>query len=583
MPLDPARTVARARGAPRADRGRERRAAGGVDGDLGARRGRGCASKVAVTGARVRARRGGQPVVHAAAAASERRAADRRPHGLGAERRLARRLPQRAGRRRGAAPDRRARAAAGHRPARRLGRRGGRALRPLALRLVRRGGLDARPGRAARSSSTATASRCRRPCGTHGVELERALEARSQLATRAPTSSCTSSRARCWSRSTCRSASCSAPSASSARASRGAARPPTPARRRWTSAATRWPAPPSSRWRSATSPPRSAAARCARRAASSAGPASSPRWSRPRSSCSTSATSTPASSPACWSWRGTRPTASPPRRTIEVDLGADLADRADPLRRGAGRARRRGDPRGRGRVAPPPVGPLHDAAEVSRAGVPTVMLFVQSLRGLSHTPLEDTKPEHLELSVQALDRLASKTIERLAAAGLKWLKQTVAERPERQAPLGNGSEDADLPGRSRALLVTESDIALALKNIEAMLEGEDDGEEGEAGRRLIASAARGWRQNARSSGPSLRRGQAELDREEARSRSVLEPLGHDGVGGSSPMRSISISTTSPSCIDTGGVRVWPMPGRGARQDQVARLEREDVRRGTRRR
>jgi hydantoinase/carbamoylase family amidase len=57
-----------------------------------------------------------------------------------------------------------------------------------------------------------------------------------------------------------------------------------------------------------------------------------------------------------------------------------------------------------------PSGPLHDAAEVARAGVPTVMLFVQSLRGLSHTKLEDTKPEHLELSVQALDRLASKTI-----------------------------------------------------------------------------------------------------------------------------------------------------------------------------
>jgi N-carbamoyl-L-amino-acid hydrolase len=63
-----------------------------------------------------------------------------------------------------------------------------------------------------------------------------------------------------------------------------------------------------------------------------------------------------------------------------------------------------------------PSGPLHDAAEVARAGVPTVMLFVQSLRGLSHTKLEDTKPEHLELSVQALDRLASKTIAKLAAA-----------------------------------------------------------------------------------------------------------------------------------------------------------------------
>src|SRR3954471_24155054 len=57
-----------------------------------------------------------------------------------------------------------------------------------------------------------------------------------------------------------------------------------------------------------------------------------------------------------------------------------------------------------------PSGPLHDAAEVSRAGVPTVMLFVQSLRGLSHTKLEDTNKEHLELSVQALDKLASKTL-----------------------------------------------------------------------------------------------------------------------------------------------------------------------------
>jgi N-carbamoyl-L-amino-acid hydrolase len=62
-----------------------------------------------------------------------------------------------------------------------------------------------------------------------------------------------------------------------------------------------------------------------------------------------------------------------------------------------------------------PSGPLHDAAEVARAGVPTVMLFVQSLRGLSHTRLEDTKEEHLELSVQTLDALADKTIARVAA------------------------------------------------------------------------------------------------------------------------------------------------------------------------
>lgn len=57
-----------------------------------------------------------------------------------------------------------------------------------------------------------------------------------------------------------------------------------------------------------------------------------------------------------------------------------------------------------------PSGPLHDATEVCRAGVPTVMLFVQSLRGISHNRIEDTREEHLELAVTALDRLVSKTM-----------------------------------------------------------------------------------------------------------------------------------------------------------------------------
>lgn len=61
-----------------------------------------------------------------------------------------------------------------------------------------------------------------------------------------------------------------------------------------------------------------------------------------------------------------------------------------------------------------PSGPLHDAAEVARAGVPTIMLFSQSLRGLSHAKEEDTKEEHIALSVRALDRLASKTMQWLA-------------------------------------------------------------------------------------------------------------------------------------------------------------------------
>jgi N-carbamoyl-L-amino-acid hydrolase len=44
------------------------------------------------------------------------------------------------------------------------------------------------------------------------------------------------------------------------------------------------------------------------------------------------------------------------------------------------------------------------------------MLFVQSLRGLSHTKLEDTKPEHLELSVRAFDLLATKALARLSGS-----------------------------------------------------------------------------------------------------------------------------------------------------------------------
>jgi N-carbamoyl-L-amino-acid hydrolase len=57
-----------------------------------------------------------------------------------------------------------------------------------------------------------------------------------------------------------------------------------------------------------------------------------------------------------------------------------------------------------------PSGPLHDAAEVCRTGVPTVMLFVQSLKGISHNKIEDTKEEHIAMSVLALNRLAEKTM-----------------------------------------------------------------------------------------------------------------------------------------------------------------------------
>jgi N-carbamoyl-L-amino-acid hydrolase len=66
-----------------------------------------------------------------------------------------------------------------------------------------------------------------------------------------------------------------------------------------------------------------------------------------------------------------------------------------------------------GKVHRLPSGPLHDAAEVARAGVPTVMMFVQSLHGISHNKIEDTKEEHLELCVTAFDKLAEKA--------MKWI------------------------------------------------------------------------------------------------------------------------------------------------------------------
>ena len=60
-----------------------------------------------------------------------------------------------------------------------------------------------------------------------------------------------------------------------------------------------------------------------------------------------------------------------------------------------------------------PSGPLHDAAEVAAAGIPTVMMFVQSLHGISHNKIEDTREEHLELCVTAFDKLAE--------SAMKWI------------------------------------------------------------------------------------------------------------------------------------------------------------------
>jgi hydantoinase/carbamoylase family amidase len=62
-----------------------------------------------------------------------------------------------------------------------------------------------------------------------------------------------------------------------------------------------------------------------------------------------------------------------------------------------------------------PSGPLHDAAEPCGVGIPTVMMFVQSLHGISHNKIEDTKEEHIAQSVVAFDRLADKAMAWVAA------------------------------------------------------------------------------------------------------------------------------------------------------------------------
>lgn len=64
-----------------------------------------------------------------------------------------------------------------------------------------------------------------------------------------------------------------------------------------------------------------------------------------------------------------------------------------------------------------PSGPLHDASEMARAGIPTGMLFVQSLHGISHNRMEDSREEDLELAVRALHRLTVKTLDWLGRAG----------------------------------------------------------------------------------------------------------------------------------------------------------------------
>jgi N-carbamoyl-L-amino-acid hydrolase len=62
-----------------------------------------------------------------------------------------------------------------------------------------------------------------------------------------------------------------------------------------------------------------------------------------------------------------------------------------------------------------PSGPMHDSAEMSRSGIPTVMMFVPSILGLSHTHIEDTAEADIELGVAAFDDLVRRMIPWAAA------------------------------------------------------------------------------------------------------------------------------------------------------------------------
>ena len=237
--------------------------------------------------------------------------------------------------------------------ARQLGRRGGRAVRTVALRLERRRRLDARPGRAPAAAPTGTGSPSRTRSRAHGVDLDRATE--SQAAARA--------RGRL------------PRAAHRAGAGAGVARPaarhrprhvrrrappdhvdgpggPRRARRRWTSGRDALAGAARLALVIRGSPPRPGTVPCARAAnvvcrpgivtsvVETAEQLLDQRHldaAEARATCSTTR----------WRSRALRR-----RGEHRGRLGADLVDRADPLRRPADRPRRRGDRRGRGDGAP---------------------------------------------------------------------------------------------------------------------------------------------------------------------------------------------------------------------------------------
>ena len=286
----------------------------------------------------------------------------------------------------------------------------------------------------------------------HGVDLDRATDARAQLTTPPPIWSCTSSRGRCWSRSTCRSASSSAPSASSATRSPSRARRRTPARRRWTGAATPSPAPPG--WRPVI---REIAAETGDGGVCTSGNVVYRAGDRHLGRRERRA----AARPAPPRRRKLAACSTPRRRRRALRrrgehrglLGTDLGDRADPVRRDADRPRRRGDRRGRGPVAPAAERP----AARRRRGRPHGGADRDGLRPEPSRPLAyeargheggapgafgpGARPADLE-GARALHDSALTELVRLSQVALRWARHSLG--------------DANTPGLLHSLLPAPS-------------------------------------------------------------------------------------------------------------------------------
>jgi len=78
-----------------------------------------------------------------------------------------------------------------------------------------------------------------------------------------------------------------------------------------------------------------------------------------------------------------------------------------------------------------PSGALHDATEIATV-VPTAMVFTSSREGLSHTPKEDTAPEHLMLGLDAFFEVVCEVVDLVGRSG----KSFSADRAETDSAEG---------------------------------------------------------------------------------------------------------------------------------------------------